>query len=108
LVCRLIAILTATTSAVVLSTHVTAQTRAAEWTQFGGPHRNFTVDEAEARLALSWPATGPNQLWRRPLGEGFSAVAAHAGTLFTLYQRGEQEVVIALDAATGKTKWEAE
>jgi outer membrane protein assembly factor BamB len=108
LVCRLIAILTATTSAVVLSTHVTAQTRAAEWTQFGGPHRNFTVDEAEARLALSWPATGPKQLWRRPLGEGFSAVAAYAGTLFTLYQRGEQEVVIALDAATGKTKWEAE
>ena len=89
-----------------LCVHAVAQSRTNDWTQFGGPHRNFTADVNG--LAASWPTTGPRQLWRRPLGEGFSAVAVQGGTLFTLYQRGEQEVVIALDAATGKTRWESE
>lgn len=76
----------------------------AGWPQFGGPDRNFTV--GAAGLAEGWPATGPKELWRRDLGEGFSPVAADGGRLFTMYQRGEQEVVVALDAATGRTLWE--
>ncbi len=28
------------------------------------------------------------------------------GTLYTMYRKGEQDVVVALEAATGKTMWE--
>ena len=57
-------------------------------------------------LANSWPAEGPRQLWSRKLGEGYSGIAVEEGLLFTLVHRNNQEVVIALDASTGKTIWE--
>jgi len=75
-----------------------------EWPQFGGPHRNFMVDSTG--LASSWPANGPKKLWARPLGEGYSGISVDNGTLFTMYRKGDNEVVVALDAATGKTLWE--
>jgi outer membrane protein assembly factor BamB len=78
------------------------------WPQFGGPHRNFTADSTG--LAASWPASGPKKLWARALGEGYSGIAVDNGALYTMYRRGSdkevEEVVIALDAATGKTLWE--
>ena len=83
---------------------IVASAQSAGWKQFGGPHRNFTVDVKG--LAASWPATGPKQLWKRELGEGFSAIAADNSRLYTMYQRGEQEVVIAMNAADGATVWE--
>src|SRR4051812_42317167 len=54
---RRIVLVAAALCAVVLSVHVLAQTRTAEWTQFGGPHRDFTADVNG--LATSWPAAGP-------------------------------------------------
>jgi outer membrane protein assembly factor BamB len=75
-----------------------------EWPQFGGPNRNFMV--ASQGLADAWPAQGPKKLWMRPLGEGYSEISVDQGTLYTMYRKGEQEVAIALDAATGKTRWE--
>jgi outer membrane protein assembly factor BamB len=81
-----------------------AQAQSSDWPQWGGPDRNFK--SAVTRLAASWPAGGPRRLWSRELGEGFSAMAAEGGRLFTMYRKGEQETVVALDAATGKTLWE--
>jgi outer membrane protein assembly factor BamB len=78
--------------------------RGMEWPQFGGPRRDFTIDVKG--LASSWPESGPKTLWRRDLGEGYSPVAVAGGQLFTMYQRGDQEVVIAIEAANGKTLWE--
>jgi outer membrane protein assembly factor BamB len=78
--------------------------QSSDWAQWGGPHRNFTSDTKG--LATSWPATGPQRVWQRELGEGYSAIAVERGMLFTMYRKGENEVVIALDAATGKTVWE--
>ena len=75
-----------------------------EWPQFGGPNRNFMVDVKG--LAASWPADGPKKLWSRPLGEGYSTIAVDNGMLYTMYREGDKEFVVALDAATGKTKWE--
>jgi outer membrane protein assembly factor BamB len=77
---------------------------ALEWPQWGGPHRNFQSDAKG--LADSWPATGPKQLWTRSLGEGYSAISIDGDRLFTMYRRGTEEVVIAMDANTGKTIWE--
>jgi outer membrane protein assembly factor BamB len=85
-------------------TTTTALAQSSDWTQWGGPHRNF-ISETKG-LAPSWPATGPRRLWDRKLGEGYSAIAVEGGMLFTMYRKGDNEVAIALDAATGKTLWE--
>ena len=82
---------------------VTTFTPAATWPQWGGPHRNFVTDAA---VAASWPSGGPAQLWRRPLGDGFSAIVSDGQTLYTLYRSGNDDVVVALDATTGKAAWE--
>src|SRR5688572_25057301 len=75
-----------------------------DWTQWGGPNRDFVINSKG--LAATWPATGPKQLWTRPLGAGHSAILASGNTLYTTYGVDEQEVVIALSADTGKTIWE--
>ena len=81
------------------------ETRAqSDWTQWGGPNRDFIVNAKG--LAATWPANGPKQLWSRPLGAGHSAILASGNTLYTTYGVDEQEVVIALSADTGKTIWE--
>ena len=75
-----------------------------DWSQWGGPRRDFTT--TSKGLAAAWPATGPKQLWTRPLGAGHSAILASGNTLYTMYSVGDQEIVIALAADTGKTIWE--
>ncbi|HEU4507082.1 MAG TPA: PQQ-binding-like beta-propeller repeat protein [Pyrinomonadaceae bacterium] len=75
-----------------------------DWLQWGGPTRDFV--SSSKGLAATWPATGPKQLWSRPLGEGYSAILANGNTLYTMYSQGQQEIVIALAADTGKTLWE--
>ena len=91
--------------ALVLSvTETAAHAQTSDWAQWGGPRRDF---KSETRgLATTWPATGPRRLWQRELGEGYSAIAAERGMLFTMYRKGDNEIVVALDAATGKTVWE--
>ena len=74
------------------------------WTQWGGPNRNFQTDSTG--LKEQWPATGPKVMWKRPLGEGFSSAAVDGNTLYTMYGKLHEEVVLAADATTGKTLWE--
>lgn len=93
---------------------VPASETSQEWTQWGGPHRNFISDATG--LADSWPAAGPRQLWSRPLGNGHSTIIVENGRLYTMYRpeadglRREEfatsESVIALDATNGETLWE--
>src|SRR5262245_13914811 len=84
-----------------------AQTSAAStpaWPQWGGPNRNFKV--AAQGIKENWPAGAPKRLWSRPLGEGHSAILVEQGKLYTMYSSGNREVIISLDAETGKTVWE--
>ncbi len=83
---------------------VAALAGALEWPQWGGPGRDFRVEDAGIG---PWPDAGPKVKWRRALGEGYSAFAAAEGRLVTLLRRGEEEVVVALDAETGRTLWES-
>jgi outer membrane protein assembly factor BamB len=80
-----------------------AKAVAAVWAQFGGPHRNFVADTT---TVAPWTEKGPREVWSRSLGEGYSAISVYDGKLYTMYRQGDQEVVIALDAASGKTQWE--
>ena len=77
----------------------------AAWPQWGGPSRNFVIPAAD--LATSWPEGGPRRLWQRPLGDGFSSIVTDGATLYTLYRDGADDVAVAMDAATGRTLWDA-
>ena len=81
-----------------------ADGQSANWPQWGGPHRNFMVDATG--LAETWPAGGPKRLWSRELGEGHSCIIADANWLYTMYSKSNQEFVVSLDRATGRTIWE--
>lgn len=95
---------------IAIGSGVSAQTPASSWTQWGGPTGDFMVPSTG--LANSWPASGPRRLWSRALGEGHSAILSENGRLYTQYRpliaagRSQDEIVTALDAASGKTLWE--
>jgi outer membrane protein assembly factor BamB len=74
------------------------------WLLWGGSDRNFVT--SWTGLADAWPPSGPKKLWSRPLGDGYSPIAVEDNRLYTGYRRGSSDVIVALDAATGKTIWE--
>lgn len=82
----------------------TARAQSNDWPQWGGPRRDFTVPGV--KIAGAWPEGGPKRLWSRALGDGYSAIVAEGDRLYTMYRRGDEEVAVALDAASGKTLWE--
>lgn len=73
------------------------------WPQFRGANRDGA--SVEKGLLRRWPDGGPQVLWRRPLGEGFAGIAVASGRAFTMFAEGDEELLIALDAATGKELW---
>ena len=58
----------------------------ADWLQWGGPNRNFSVDSPG--LADRWPDEGPRTLWSRELGDGYSAIVVKDGLLYTMCRKG--------------------
>jgi outer membrane protein assembly factor BamB len=74
-----------------------------EWPQWRGPDRTGIVP---AKVA---PSTWPERLnkgWSVAVGEGYSSPVGGAGRVFVHSRRDPDEVVVALDATTGKTLWE--
>lgn len=77
---------------------------AADWATWLGPNRDGK--SAETGLLTSWPDGGPRSVWKvTGLGEGYSSMAVVANRIYTQGQEGEQQFVIALDAATGGQVW---
>jgi len=56
-------------------------------------------------LLRKWPAEGPAELWRAPIGPGKSAVIEAGGRAFTEAQADGKQWALCLDAASGKTLW---
>jgi outer membrane protein assembly factor BamB len=74
-----------------------------EWPQILGPQRNgVAVDE---KLASTWPKEGPKTIWEREVGSGLAGVAVAAGKVVLFHRLGDEEIVEALDAQTGKPFW---
>jgi outer membrane protein assembly factor BamB len=71
--------------------------------QFFGPNRDGVVHNAN--LAHDWNTTPPKQLWRAPVGAGWSAFAVVGGRAYTQEQRADGETVTCYDLLTGKLLW---
>jgi outer membrane protein assembly factor BamB len=74
-----------------------------DWPQWRGPHRNGV--STETGILTEWPSEGPKALWEQKTGDGFASVAVAKGRVFTIFQDGDSESVVAWDAETGKEYW---
>jgi outer membrane protein assembly factor BamB len=81
----------------------TAPAATGDWPQLRGPHGDGVSNDTG--LLTSWPGGGPRELWRRPIGEGFSSVAVSGDHLYTMGLDGEQEAVVCLRLADGELVW---
>ena len=77
-----------------------------DWPQFRGPDRN---GEGPALNISAWPEKGPQVLWRRDIGNGFSAITIADGKLFTMFagQNGDKrsEFAACLSQESGEVVW---
>jgi outer membrane protein assembly factor BamB len=71
--------------------------------QFFGPNRDGIVKNAN--LNRDWKNNPPKQLWRQPIGAGWSAFAVVGGQAYTQEQRGESECVNCYDVQDGRLIW---
>jgi len=78
--------------------------RAGDWPQILGPARNAAA-AADERIADRWPASGPRRAWSRGTGAGTAGVAVVGDRVFLFHRVADQELVEALDAATGEPLW---
>jgi outer membrane protein assembly factor BamB len=77
--------------------------RAEDWPCWRGPRHDGI--SRETGLLKEWPKEGPRQLWKVDLSGGFSAVAVADGRLFTQTKKGNEEIVLCLEASSGKEVW---
>jgi outer membrane protein assembly factor BamB len=76
---------------------------AQDWTQWRGPARDGMIPAAVV------PKTWPNTVmrgWSIEVGEGFSSPVVSNGRVFAHSRRDPEEVVTAIDLATGKVAWQ--
>jgi outer membrane protein assembly factor BamB len=73
-----------------------------DWPQFRGPDRNGVA------TSFSAPKTWPEQLtrkWTIDVGEGYATPILVRDRLYVFTRQGDNEVMQAVDAATGKSIW---
>ncbi len=82
---------------------------ATDWPVYRGP--NHDGISQEKWVATAWPAAGPKSVWKTPTPGGFSSITVAGGHAYTIVGRpvdgANLEVLVALDAATGKELWAA-
>lgn len=74
-----------------------------DWPQFEGPNRDGIAHGV--RVRTDWEQRPPQQVWKHPVGAGWSSFAVVGSDVFTQEQRGDDEAVVCYDAHTGKQVW---
>jgi outer membrane protein assembly factor BamB len=90
---------------VALPSAPVAATKGADWPGFRGQDRDGIV-RGGVRIETNWSASPPVELWRRPVGPGWSSFAVTGDRLYTQEQRGDDEVVASYKLTTGEPGWQ--
>lgn len=75
----------------------------ADWPQWLGPDR--TGISTETGFLKTWPKDGPEVLWKKNLGAGFSGISVADGRVFTMFAEGDDEFVVCLNEESGDEVW---
>lgn len=75
-----------------------------DWPQFRGPNRDGVVPGRESLPTFA--SAGPELVWDRSVGSGFSAPAVVGERLLLFHRQGSREVVEALRVSDGERIWE--
>ncbi|HUR21998.1 MAG TPA: PQQ-binding-like beta-propeller repeat protein [Vicinamibacterales bacterium] len=74
-----------------------------DWPQWRGPRRDGFVDAA---LPTQWP-DALKKRWEIPVGAGYASPVVSGNRVVVIARQGEEEIVRALDVASGKEIWRA-
>lgn len=88
--------------AIILAIAISAQVSAQDWPQFRGVNRDSRVTGFNA--PSTWPAE-LTQVWKVQVGTGDATPALTGNRMYLNTRQGDEEVVLCLDAATGKELW---
>lgn len=89
---------------IVAVTLILAEPLPADWPQWRGANRDGVTRDFAA--PSTWPAA-LKESWRVTVGEGHSSPVTSEGRIYVLARQGEDEVVLCLEASTGKQLWRA-
>lgn len=73
------------------------------WTGFRGPNRDGHYDQEP--ILTRWPKEGLRQIWRQPIGGGYSSFTVADGRAYIIEQRRDREVAAAYAVSDGRELW---
>jgi outer membrane protein assembly factor BamB len=88
-----------TLSAAVLCSSISLR---ADWPQWRGPNRDGMV--SNAAIPATWPKALKEE-WKVTVGLGHASPVESNGKIYVFTRQGEDEVLLCLDAVTGKEIW---
>jgi outer membrane protein assembly factor BamB len=87
---------------IILFILLTLPLAAQDWPQWRGPNRDGAVPSF--REPSPWPESLARR-WRVEIGEGYATPLVVGARLYLFTRQGDEEVMTALDAASGKVVW---